>query len=77
MKTRTALPVLMLILLLVSCGQASTLPGSDEELLGRSEDRLESFRQQLKIPGLSAAIVQDQQLVWAKGFGYAELRSFA
>jgi CubicO group peptidase (beta-lactamase class C family) len=37
------------------------------------EAHLESIRQALKIPGMSAAIVQDQELVWAKGFGYADL----
>jgi len=88
MKTRTALPVLMLILLLVSCAQPAVSPTptttptttemateEDAQVFAQFEDELESLRQQLKIPGMSAAIVQDQQLVWAKGFGYADLEN--
>ena len=37
------------------------------------ETDLETLRQLLKIPGFSAGIVRDQQLVWAKGFGFADL----
>jgi len=39
------------------------------------ETKLEYLRQQMKIPGMSAAIVMDQKLVWAKGFGYADLEN--
>jgi CubicO group peptidase (beta-lactamase class C family) len=38
-------------------------------------DYLEVIRTTLKIPGMSAAIVQDQELVWAEGFGYADLEN--
>ena len=34
------------------------------------ESYLESLRVQAGIPGLSAAIVQDGQIVWERGFGY-------
>ena len=37
------------------------------------ETHLEFIRQELKIPGMSAAIVKDHALVWATGFGYADL----
>ncbi|MDH3398164.1 MAG: serine hydrolase, partial [Acidimicrobiia bacterium] len=37
------------------------------------ERSLEDVRQALGIPGMAAAVVQDQQLVWAHGFGYADL----
>jgi CubicO group peptidase (beta-lactamase class C family) len=37
------------------------------------ESDLDEIRQELKIPGMSAAIVRDQELVWAAGFGYADL----
>lgn len=36
---------------------------------------LDEIRQALKIPGMSAAIVKDQELVWAAGFGYADLEN--
>jgi CubicO group peptidase (beta-lactamase class C family) len=38
-------------------------------------NRLDSVRQVLKIPGMSAAVVRDQELVWASGFGYADLET--
>ncbi|MBV9928534.1 MAG: serine hydrolase [Acidobacteria bacterium] len=37
------------------------------------ESALESLRQDLKIPALSAAVVKDQKVLWARGFGYADL----
>lgn len=38
------------------------------------EKSLEKYRQYLKIPGMSAGIVQNGKLLWSKGFGYANLR---
>lgn len=37
------------------------------------ERYLESLRQQAGIPGLSAAILQDDRLVWDSGFGYQDV----
>ncbi len=77
MKRNGLLLALALVFLLVSCGQAFIKPvspaGEDREVYARFEAKLEYLRQELKIPGFSAAIVQDQELVWAKGFGYADL----
>lgn len=36
------------------------------------EAELDSIRVGLRIPGIAAAIAQDGQIVWSKGFGYAE-----
>ncbi|MFQ5904084.1 MAG: serine hydrolase domain-containing protein, partial [Candidatus Binatia bacterium] len=41
--------------------------------LERFAKQLEDLRQSLKIPGLSAAIVRDQKVVWAEGFGFADI----
>src|SRR5687768_11192378 len=41
--------------------------------IARLETLLESLRQELKIPAYSAAIVKDQKVIWAKGFGYADV----
>jgi len=38
----------------------------------RLERQLEDLRELLMIPGMSAAIVKDQKLVWARGFGFAD-----
>src|SRR6185503_2882851 len=43
--------------------------------IARFETLLESLRQELKIPAYSAAIVKDQKVVWAKGFGYADVEN--
>lgn len=39
------------------------------------EADLENLREILAIPGLSAAVVADQRMVWAAGLGYADLDS--
>lgn len=44
----------------------------DKERLARFERQLEELRAKLRIPGLSVAIVRDQQVLWAKGFGFAD-----
>ena len=36
---------------------------------------LERFRVELKIPGISAAIVKDGAIAWAQGFGFADLEN--
>ena len=45
----------------------------DPDAFRRLEDGLEVLREQLRIPGLAAGVMKGQQLVWAKGFGYADL----
>ena len=39
------------------------------------EHYLEALRQQAGIPGLSAAVVQDGQIVWERGFGFENVES--
>ncbi len=39
------------------------------------EDRLDSIRSALYIPGMSAAIAKDGQVVWAKGYGHADVEN--
>ncbi len=39
------------------------------------ETRLESIRGALYIPGMSAAIAKGGQVVWARGFGYADVEN--
>ena len=51
--------------------------GDQPELaqLASFEKQLESLRQELKIPAYSAAIVKDQKVIWAKGFGFADVEN--
>ena len=48
---------------------------SESARIARFETLLESLRQELKIPAYSAAIVKDQKVIWAKGFGYADIEN--
>ena len=41
--------------------------------LARFEAKLESLREALRIPGISAAVVRNGDLIWSRGFGYADL----
>ena len=45
----------------------------DKKRLERFEKQVEGFRARLKIPGLSAAVLKDQEVIWIKGFGFADL----
>ena len=48
---------------------------SESARLAQLETALESLRQELKIPAYSAAIVKNQKVIWAKGFGYADVEN--
>ena len=52
----------------------SVLATRDPEVqaaLGLLEAQLEGERSVRQIPGLSAAVVHEQELVWSRGFGHA------
>lgn len=68
--------------LLAGCGQADPTPAPpqmasvdrlDAELRAQFEAELENLRQRHRIPGMSVAVVRDQEVVYARGFGYADL----
>src|SRR5262245_52046157 len=44
----------------------------NRQRLQRFEKQVEALRTRLKIPGMSAVIVCDQQVLWSKGFGFAD-----
>jgi CubicO group peptidase (beta-lactamase class C family) len=39
------------------------------------EAELETLRREMKIPGMSAAVVKNGELAWARGFGYADVEN--
>ena len=45
---------------------------ADGDRFSRFEQQLDQLRALLKIPGLSAAVIRDQEVVWAKGLGFAD-----
>ncbi len=52
---------------------ASTDADASTDDFTRFAAKLDYLREQLAIPGMSAAVVRDQELVWAEGFGFADL----
>ncbi len=72
MALRTGLPRLLVLGVLVLVTPAALADGSDFDRLAPI---LEHYRQELGIPGMSAAVVRGQELVWAQGFGYADLEN--
>lgn len=64
------LAVLALAFVLTSCGQVAKPPAPtikvDAGAFAQFEAELEDLRHKLKIPAFSAAIVENQALVWAK-----------
>lgn len=47
----------------------------NDQRFAHLEQLLEGLRRQLKIPGMSCAVVKDQKVVWAKGFGLADVEN--
>jgi CubicO group peptidase (beta-lactamase class C family) len=75
-KYLSLLSIALVMALLAGCAGPATKPVEvSAEKWQKFEAKLEYLRQQMKIPGMSAAIVMDQKLVWAKGFGYADLEN--
>src|SRR6185369_11259424 len=68
-----ALIVIVAVLGQVSGQQSGQL--SESARIASFETQLESLRQELKIPAYSAAIVKNQKVIWAKGFGYADVEN--
>lgn len=52
---------------------ADTLDESEVKLFQRYAAELDRNRENLKIPGMSVGVIINGELVWAKGFGFADL----
>src|SRR5262245_50646494 len=69
---------LLVLTLLTPIALGDERPADDAKLklrlenLGRSTEHL---RDVLKIPGISAAVVKDQKVIWSKGFGLADVEN--
>jgi CubicO group peptidase (beta-lactamase class C family) len=46
-----------------------------DKLIRHVEDELERLRVQLKVPGMSVAIVKEHQILFAQGFGFADIEN--
>ena len=64
-----------------SYNQNSTFPfdpiiaGDPSGDIQEFEEKLETIRGRMRIPGMSAAIAKNGKIVWAKGFGYADVEN--
>src|SRR5262245_5086308 len=78
-----AVSFVALVLLISAGGVRAQTPGKekldpssqDKQRLARFEKQADELRALLKIPGLSAVIVKDQKVLWAKGFGFADVEN--
>ena len=55
--------------------ERTDISNGDRQRIERFEKQVDDFRTALKIPGMSVAIVKNQKLIWAKGFGFADLEN--
>jgi CubicO group peptidase (beta-lactamase class C family) len=64
----------LVITLPAGCATPPTKPVEvNSEPWDKFEAELEGLRQAMKIPGMSAAVVKDGHVVWARGLGYADI----
>jgi len=78
MKRTLLLVIVVLFCMLYSPANLTTAAEEAEaggSVFSEFSSSLDEIRQILKIPGMSAAVVRDQELVWARGFGYADLEN--
>jgi len=54
---------------------ADNLIDSQKQAIERFAERLDEYRTHLDIPGMSAAVIMNQRLVWAQGFGFADVEN--
>jgi CubicO group peptidase (beta-lactamase class C family) len=64
---------LLAVALLVHPAAAQAQASPNEHDLARFEKNVEESRVRLGIPGLSALIIEDQKVAWAKGCGFADV----
>src|SRR6267378_1854729 len=48
---------------------------ADQQRLAQFQQSLDSLRRQYAIPGLSAAIVNNGQIIWEGGFGFQDVEN--
>jgi CubicO group peptidase (beta-lactamase class C family) len=75
-KSLSLLTIGLVIALLAGCGTPAAKPAEvSAGMWEEFEAKLDYLRQEMKIPGMSAAVVKDGQLVWARGFGFADVEN--
>jgi CubicO group peptidase (beta-lactamase class C family) len=68
------MPYRLAVILLAACiTSQSVVSAQGDFLFLRFEQYLEALIEQARIPGLSGTIVQDDRVIWERGFGYQDL----
>jgi CubicO group peptidase (beta-lactamase class C family) len=67
--------ITLLILVVGICRLQAQAISPFADRLAEFESVLEVLQLELKIPGMSAALVKDQELIWSRGYGYADLEN--
>ena len=68
-------PLLLLLMLFALVPEAGAQTRSLSEPIALFEQELAALAETNNVPGLSAAIVHKQEVIWARGFGYADLKT--
>ena len=79
MRPRTVAAAVLSLVAAITAMRVAVHAGQDQRLALLAappiEHYLEALRQQAGIPGLSAAVVQDREIVWERGFGFQNVES--
>ncbi len=70
--------ILLLLCMLPACTQTSVnsaAADADQDPIQFFHEEIERLREAKGIPGMSVAVLQNQQVVFAKGFGYADIEN--
>ena len=70
--------LLLLLLLLSACAQASsrvTDPAADHDPIEYFRQEMDRLRKNSGIPGMAVAVLKNQQIAYAEGFGYADIEN--
>ena len=67
--------VLALVPAVLLAGALPRSASADDPRLEQFEQEVEALRERLRIPGLSAVVLKDQEVLWTRGFGYADLEN--
>src|SRR6201982_329282 len=65
----------LLAYMLAASGAAAQSGKRSTEKQSKIESAISSFMAETKVPGISAAIVQDGEFIWSAGFGMADLEN--
>ena len=78
MKKKILILVLIILPFLKSCTPESGVTDASENTLSpvqRFENELDNLRQQKGIPGMAVAVLEGDEIILAKGYGYADVEN--